>query len=74
MEPIGTLDVKYVADYARTSLSDVEELDVLTFFTLLHDATTYQLMQSKEGQEYLEKCARMRMTEPDVGGLREAQR
>lgn len=67
-EPINTIDLKFVADYAGISIPAAEELDVLEFFLLLHDAAVWKLSQSKDGREYLETAARLRMTEPEEGG------
>lgn len=70
MEPINTLDCKFVADYAGLTLSDVENLSVLEFWLLLHDAVTYRLSETKEGREYLERSQALKQTEPDVMALR----
>ena len=70
MEPINTLDCKFVADYAGLTLSDVENLSVLEFWLLLHDAVTYRLSETKEGREYLEKSTRLRQTQPNLDKLR----
>lgn len=69
-EPINTLDLKYVADYVGVNIVQVEDLDILTFFALLHDAIVYQLSQTSDGREYLDSCRRMRQTEPDIAGIR----
>ena len=67
MEPIGTLDYKFVADYAGIPLPAVENLDVFTFFLLLHDAVVWRLSETERGREYLDTAARLRMTEPEPG-------
>lgn len=49
-------------------LAAVENLNVLEFYLLLHDAVVWRLSQTEEGQEYLEKAERLSMTEPERGG------
>lgn len=63
-----------MADYAGVSLPQVEELDVFTFFLLLHDAVVWRLSATEKGREYLDTAARLRMTEPERrGGVRFGQ-
>ena len=65
---IGTLDYKFVSDYAGISLPAVEELDMLQFYLLLHDAVVWRLSATKEGREYLETARRLRVTQPERRG------
>lgn len=46
-------------------MPQVEDLDVFTFFLLLHDAVVWRLSETEQGREYLETAARLRMTEPE---------
>jgi hypothetical protein len=65
-EPISTLDLKYVGDYAGVSIRDVLELSILEFYLLLHDAVVWNLSQTEEGRKYLDRAWTLRQTEPDV--------
>jgi hypothetical protein len=65
-EPIGTLDLKYVGEYAGISIQDVLELSILEFYLLLHDAVVWNLSQTEEGRKYLDRAWILRQTEPDV--------
>jgi hypothetical protein len=65
-EPISTLDLKYVGDYAGISIRDVLELSILEFYLLLHDAVVWNLSQTEEGRKYLDRAWILRQTEPDV--------
>lgn len=71
LEPVNTLDYKFVADYAGVPLISVEDLGIFEFYMLLHDAAVWQLSQSEKGREYLETASRLRITEPN-GGLKDA--
>lgn len=59
-----------VADYARLSLLEVEELCIIDYLQLLKDAIIYNCNQTKAGMEYLEKCWVMEQTDPDRESLR----
>ena len=61
---------KLVCDYARISLPDVDELGLLDYLLLRHDAYIQYLCRTEAGQEYLDKAWRMEQTEPDRGSLR----
>ena len=65
-EPISTLDLKYVGDYAGVNIREVEELNVLEFYLLLHDAVVWNLSQTEEGRKRLNKGWTLRQTEPDI--------
>ena len=56
-----------MADYAGVSMPQVEDLDVFTFFLLLHDGVIWRLSKTEKGREYLDTAARLRMTEPEPG-------
>jgi hypothetical protein len=66
-EPISTLDLKYVGDYAGTNIKEVEELNILEFYLLMHDAVVWNLSQTEEGRKRLDKSWVLQQTEPDVG-------
>jgi hypothetical protein len=66
-EPISTLDLKYVGEYAGISIRDVLELSILEFYLLLHDAVVWNLSQTEEGRRYLDRAWTLRQTEPEIG-------
>lgn len=66
-EPISTLDLKYVGDYAGVSIREVEELNVLEFYLLMHDAVVWNLSRSEEGRKRLDKSWTLQQTEPEIG-------
>lgn len=66
----NTWQEKAVADYARISLLQVCELDVFTFWALLHDVIVYNRSQTKKGREWLQNAYRLTQKEPDTGKLR----
>ena len=59
-----------VADYARISLFDVQEMDYLEYLSIRRDAFIYMQNQTEEGQEYLDNAYRLEQTEADRGALR----
>lgn len=65
---------KLVADYARLSIPEVEELNYLTYLTWRRDAFIYRLNQTENGQQYLDNAWRMEQTEPDRKALRKKLR
>lgn len=65
------MEEKLVCDYAHISFFDLPGLRVDEFKALLRDAYIYRLNQTKEGQEYLEKCWILEQTVPDRKKLRE---
>ena len=62
---------KLVADYARISVFEVDELCYYTYRLLLRDALIHQCESTKSGREYLEKCWILEQTEPDRDKLRD---
>lgn len=54
-----------MAEYAGISVMEVYELDIFTFWTLLHDAVVYNRSQTKKGREWLKNAWRLTQTEPD---------
>lgn len=59
-----------MSDYVGISLIEVEELDYVDYLIYRRDAFIYQMSQSKEGQEYLDKAYRLEQTKPDREALR----
>lgn len=47
------------------SLFEVYQLDVFTYWALLHDAVVYDNAQTTEGREWLHNAWRITQTEPD---------
>ena len=62
---------KLVADYARISVFEVDELCYYTYRLLLRDALIHQCESTESGREYLEKCWILEQTEPDRDKLRD---
>lgn len=46
-------DEKIVADYANISIMQATDIDVFTFWCLLHDAVIHNCNRSQKGREYL---------------------
>jgi hypothetical protein len=67
---IYTIEEKYVAEYCKISILDVEELDLIAYLCYLRDAKIYQLSLTESGQEYLENAWRIKQTAPDREALR----
>lgn len=63
-------DIKLIIDYAKLSYIEVKELDILTYWGLLHDAVVYGCSRTPEGREYLENAWLYEQTEPDRDALR----
>ena len=51
-----------MAEYARLSMVDVEDLNVVDFCLLLRDSVIYRCSQTDKGLEYLENCWRITQT------------
>lgn len=66
-----TSDKKLVADYARLSFFEVEELDIIEYWGLLHDAAIWNCNKSEDGRKYLENAWYYAQTKPDRKALRE---
>ena len=67
----NTSDSKLVADYANISIPDTGELDIFTYWGLLHDAVVWNCNRTEKGREYLENAYIYAQTEPDKATLRE---
>ena len=50
---------------------DVYQLDVFTYWALLHDAIVYGNAQTEAGREWLHNAWRLTQTTPDVVKLKE---
>lgn len=46
------------------------EMDTLSFAQVLRDATCYELRQTDDGKEFLDKCWIYQQTKPDRAALR----
>ena len=57
---------KVVADYAGISLFEVYQLDVFTYWALLHDAIVYGNAQTAAGRAWLHNAWRLTQTAPDT--------
>lgn len=62
---ITTQRQKVVADYAGISLLEVYQLDIFTYWALLHDAVVYGNAQTEEGRKWLHNAWRLTQTVPD---------
>lgn len=67
---ITTLMEKVVAEYANIPLPEVYELDVFSFWALLHDAVVYNHSQTKKGREWLNNAWRLTQRDPDEEKLK----
>lgn len=61
-----------MAEYARITLFEVEELNWLEYLRLRRDAFIYSMNQTEKGREYLDNAWMMEQTEPDRRALRNA--
>jgi hypothetical protein len=60
-----------VIEYSNLTFHEVLDLPLDTFYLMFKHAYVNKLMQTKEGQEYLENCKRYSTTKPDKAKLRE---
>lgn len=60
-----------VADYVGISLFEVYQLDLFTYWALLHDAIVYGNAQTEEGRKWLHNAWRLTQVTPDYGKLHE---
>lgn len=67
----NSTDIKIVSDYTALNFNEVNNTDIFTFWSWLHDAVVWNCEKSEEGQDYLEKCWTNSQTEPDRIALRE---
>lgn len=67
----NTSDRKIVSEYANISIPDTNELDVFTYWGLLHDAVVWNCNRTTDGREYLENAYNYAQTKPDRDALRE---
>lgn len=65
-----TSDEKIAADYANMPLIQIYELDIFTFWGLLHDAVVWNCRRSEHGREYLENAWNYMQTKPDKDKLK----
>lgn len=66
-----TSDKKIVSDYARLSFFEIENIDVIEYWGLLHDAVIWNCNKTDEGKKYLENAWYYSQTKPDKSRLRE---
>lgn len=66
---VATIEAKAVADYTGCTLMEAVDLDVFTFWGLLHDAVVYNKSQTAEGREWLRNAWRLTQTEPETEKL-----
>lgn len=60
-----------MAEYACIPLTQVYELDVFSFWTLLHDAVVYNNSQTKEGRQWLHNAWRLTRVAPEDSKLKQ---
>jgi hypothetical protein len=65
------LEEKLVRDYTGFSFIEIYEMDLLEYYSFLHDAVIFRYNQTEEGQKYLEKCWILQQTAPDRKKLRQ---
>lgn len=59
-----------MAEYCNIPLFQVYEMDIFTFWAILHDVVVYNRSQTKEGRTWLKNAWRIRQTEPETEKLR----
>lgn len=67
---VDTVYTQLVADYARLSLPEVLQMDVLDYLQLRRDAVIALLSKSEQGIAYLNDAWMREQTEPDRETLR----
>lgn len=60
-----------MCDYTGFNFAQIGALNIIEYWALLRDAVIYKCMQTKEGQEYLDRCWVLEQTKPDRAKLRE---
>lgn len=65
-----SIENKIVSDYANLSIPETEEIDVFTFWGLLHDAVVWNYSRTEEGRNHLENAWVFEQTKPDRNALR----
>lgn len=71
---LNTKGEKLVIDYLNITIFDVQEMPIDLYLYFMREANIHNLMQTKEGREYLDNCWRMEQTKPDRKKLREKMR
>lgn len=66
---ISTVREHAVAEYAGISLFQVQNLMILDFWALLHDAVVYNRAQTPDGRKWLKNAWRLTQTEPETAKL-----
>jgi|GEM_PF-2477921 len=66
MEKVAYLNMK-----TRMSHTEIMNLPYAIFLAYLKYCQMFDLMSTPEGREHLEKCERMKQTEPDFAKLRQ---
>lgn len=56
--------------YSGMGFEEVLNLNVDVFLLMRKNYVIGKLKETKEGQEYLKKCERLKITKPDIQGLR----
>ena len=67
---LNYLEDKLVYDYTGFNFTQIEEMNVIEYWSLLRDAVIYKYMQTEEGEKYLERCWILEQTSPDRAKLR----
>jgi hypothetical protein len=68
---LNYIEEKLVFDYTGFNFAQIDDLNVFEYWAMLRDAVIYKYMQTKEGQEYLDRCWTLEQTKPDRARLRE---
>lgn len=68
---VETIDDKYVVDYTRLNIFQIEHLNIVEYWQYLRDSYIHQLNQTQDGRDYLQKCWIMTQVKPDRKALRE---
>lgn len=67
---ITTYAERLVCEHTNLNINEIEELNIVEFALYLRDAYIIKCYKTEKGTEYLNKCFRMKQTEPDRDALR----
>lgn len=66
--------IRRVIEYSGLNYYEALNLPCDTFMLMSKNAYVDEMSKTEAGRAYLEKCARMKITEPDMGAIRAFQR
>lgn len=60
-----------VSRYTGLNMLEVDNLDIIVYFSYRRDAFIYEMSKTEKGREYLNNAYRMEQTKPDRKSLRD---